>query len=205
MKNFIRKLILKITEWVTKQQRFHAFGELEKNSIIHVGKGTYGQMNIEVDEYKGSERKIHIGNYCSISKNVRIITGGIHPPQWVSLYPFRIRMGLKGAYTDGMPASKGDINIGSDVWIGTGVTILSGVTIGDGAIVFSNALVSKSIPPYAMAAGVPAKVIGYRFPEEDIKELLEIKWWEWDEEKLQKAVGLLSSPDIKKFIETYKK
>jgi len=56
--------------------------------------------------------------------------------------------------------SKGPISIGNNVWIGEKATILSGVTIGDGAVIAANAVVNKDVPPYALVAGVPAKVIG---------------------------------------------
>ena len=88
-----------------------------------------------VRSYGGSEAHITIGSFCSIGPEVQIINGGIHPKSWVSLFPFRIKWKLDGAYEDGMPETRGDIVIGSDVWLGTGALILSGVKIGHGAIV----------------------------------------------------------------------
>ena len=70
--------------------------------------------------------------------------------------------------------------IGNDVWIGQGAFIKGGVTIGDGAIVAAHAVVVKDVPPYAVVGGVPARVIKYRFDEDAIKDLLEIKWWNYD-------------------------
>jgi virginiamycin A acetyltransferase len=101
-----------------------------------------------------------------------------------------------------MPTTNGDIHVGSDVWIGTGVLILSGVQIGDGAIIASRSVVTRDIPPYAIAAGVPAKPIRYRFDNDTINQLLEIKWWNWSDEKIREYIDLLSSPDIKIFIST---
>jgi hypothetical protein len=160
-------------------------------------------MNIEIDSYKGSESSVHVGKFACVSKGTRIITGGIHPIQWVSLYPFRINYKLEGALKDGTPTTNGDVVIGADTWIGTNVIILSGVTIGSGAVVSAGAVVSKDIPPYAIVGGNPARIIGYRFEKEDIEALLHIKWWEWDEKKILDNVALLNGGDIKDFIKAH--
>jgi virginiamycin A acetyltransferase len=81
--------------------------------------------------------------------------------------------------------SSGPINIGNDVWIGAGCKILSGVTIGNGAIIGANAIVTNDIPPYAIAAGNPARVIKFRFSNEIIQNLEKIKWWDWPIEKIK--------------------
>lgn len=71
------------------------------------------------------------------------------------------------------------IIIGNDVWIGKNVTVMGGVTIGDGAVIGTGAIVTKDVPPYAVVAGIPAKVIRMRFSEEVVKALLDIKWWDY--------------------------
>lgn len=80
---------------------------------------------------------------------------------------------------------KYEILIGNDVWIGNGVTLLPGVKIGDGAVVAAGSIVTKDVPPYAIVGGNPAKVIKYRFTDEQIEKLLDIKWWEWDDRKIE--------------------
>jgi hypothetical protein len=87
-----------------------------------------------------------------------------------------------------------------DVWIGDSVTIMSGVTIGDGVVIANNSHVVKDIEPYSLVGGNPAKLIKYRFTQEQIKKLLEIKWWLWDDEKINKFSPLLCNPDIDNFI-----
>ena len=76
------------------------------------------------------------------------------------------------------------VKIGNDVWIATNVTILRGVEIGDGAVIAAGSVVTKSVPPYAVVGGNPAKFIKWRFPLEAREKLLEIKWWDWDDEEI---------------------
>jgi acetyltransferase-like isoleucine patch superfamily enzyme len=82
------------------------------------------------------------------------------------------------------------VKVGNDVWIGTGVMVMGGVTIGDGAVIGAGAIVTKDVPPYAVVAGVPAKIIRYRFPEDTIELLNKIKWWEKDETELKEHIVL---------------
>ena len=175
---------------------------LKSQGLLEIGKHTYGK--IVVDAYEGSESKITIGKYCSISRDVRFINGGIHPIDWVSLYPFRIKWKMEGALADGMPASKGPIQVMNDVWIGTGSTILSGVTIGNGAIIMAGSIVTKNVPAFTIVGGIPAKPVKKRFSDQEIQALEEIKWWDWSEEKIKENVNLLSATDLTKFIETHK-
>ena len=86
--------------------------------------------------------------------------------------------------------------IGNDVWIAAGAQVLHKVTIGDGAVVGGGAVVTKDAPPYAIVAGVPAKIIKYRFPEEHIDELLDIKWWNWPESVIIQNMDWLINSDV---------
>lgn len=136
---------------------------------VFVGKETYGGLT--VDNY-GKDRKLYIGNYCSIATNVMFILDADHYTDHISTFPFKAKIlnsGLEGV-------SKGDIVVDDDVWIGYGATILSGVHIGQGAIIAAGAVVTKDVPPYAIMGGVPAKVIKYRFDNSLVKELLQIDY-----------------------------
>jgi serine acetyltransferase len=102
---------------------------------------------------------------------------------------------------EGHPKTKGDVIIGNDVWLGADSVILSGVTIGDGAAIGARAVVTGNIPPYAIVAGNPARIVKNRFDDETISRLLKIKWWEWEDAKIDKALPMLLNDDIRKFIE----
>jgi len=155
------------------------------NGMLLVGKHSYGLENLTIDVYKGSEAKVIIGKYCSIAPDVRLITGGIHPTDRISLFPFQAKWNLENKFKDGFPYAKGNIEIGHDVWICTGVTILSGVTVGHGAVLAAGCVVTKNVPPYAVVAGNPAKILRYRFSEDKITNLMENPWWDWSEEKIK--------------------
>jgi phosphonate metabolism protein (transferase hexapeptide repeat family) len=147
-----------------------------------------------------------VGKFCSIANSVRINPG--NHPQWrVTQHHMTYRRVAFGfdetddtAFFDWRRAHK--CTIGHDVWIGHGAIVMPGVEIGHGAIIGSGAVVTKNIPPYAIAVGVPAKVIKYRFDEKTIESLLSIEWWNWDRAQLEKNFKDLN--DVPTFIEKFK-
>ena len=165
------------------------------------GKYTYGTPNIY---WGNANAKLYVGNFCSIAGSVKIYLGGNHRTDWVSTYPFgHIHQKIFNHCTGvGHPSTKGDVIIGNDVWIGDNATIMSGVKIGDGAVIANNSHIVKDIEPYSINGGNPAKHIKYRFSSEQIEKLLEIKWWNWDDEKINRLSPLLSNNDIDLFIST---
>lgn len=90
------------------------------------------------------------------------------------------------------------IIIENDVWIGSRVMVMGGVKIGNGAVVAAGSIVTKDVPPYAVVAGVPAKIIKYRFSEKIITELLQIKWWNFSENKLRNNLDLFQDSNVEK-------
>lgn len=135
-----------------------------------------------------------IGNFCSIAGDVRLIKGSHPTSRFVSTSPvfFQNETYLGKGFVDKIvfklnkTTNKGTLlEIGNDVWIGCHVRILEGVSIGDGAIIGAGSIVTKDIPAYAIAVGVPARVIKYRFKEEQIVNLLKCKWWNWDIERIK--------------------
>lgn len=104
------------------------------SSRITRGRHSYIDGTAHVIAYPGDHAAVYIGSFCSIADRVEFMVGGNHRLDWVTTYPFRVKLGLPGALRDGHPATKGDITIGHDVWIGRGARILSGVTVGNGAV-----------------------------------------------------------------------
>ena len=158
------------------------------DSKVEIGRrNTIDNASIGIGSYTGEFTIIKyasIGKYCSISWNVSV-GGANHQMERLATAPLhRIFQCPIEKYKSFEEES---VTIGSDVWIASGVTILRGVKIGDGAIIGAGAVVTKDVPPYAIVTGVPAKFLKYRFEQNIIAELLNIKWWDWPQEKLDKA------------------
>ena len=158
------------------------------------GAYTYGEPTV-VFEQQGAVCRV--GKYCSIAGGVTIFLGGEHRTDTVSSYPFYERDGIQSAPN---AYAKGDVVIGSDVWIGQDVTILSGVTIGDGAVIGACALVAADVEPYAIVAGNPARLLRFRFSRDAIEQLLEVRWWDWERERIERLAQFLSGADVGAFL-----
>lgn len=159
---------------------------------FHMGVGSYG---IPIVHDWGDDATLSIGAYTSIADDVHVFLGGQHRTDWVSTYPFprfiEEARGIKNFRT-----TRGSVCIGNDVWLASGCTILSGVSIGDGAVVAARAVVARDVPPYAIVAGNPARIVRWRFSEDDRRELLATQWWAWPEEEIQKIAHLLCTEDV---------
>lgn len=148
--------------------------------------------NIDLGDYSyiaGNSQisNARIGKFCSIGPN--FCCGlGIHPTNGISTSPMFYSVAKQNGITltkeDKIEETKQTV-IGNDVFIGTNVTILDGVTIGAGVVIGAGAVVVNDIPDYAVAVGVPAKVVKYRFEKEKIEKLLQMRWWDWELSKLQ--------------------
>lgn len=146
-----------------------------------------------------------IGRFCSIGPNFTCGVG-IHPTDMLStspvFYSTRKQCGVSFTSKDKCKEHE-NVIIGNDVFVGVNVTLLSGVAIGDGAIVAAGAVVTKDVPPYAIVGGVPAKIIKYRFDEDSVKQLLRMKWWDYNDKELMELVDYVE--DVPRLLEVYEK
>ena len=114
-------------------------------------------------------------------------------------YPFNV-LDPRFAHITGHPHSKGDVVIGNDVWVGRGAVILSGVRVGDGAVIGAYSVVAKDVQAYGIVVGNPARLFRARFPDETIDRLLAIRWWDWPDERIDRAIPYLQSDRIDEFL-----
>ena len=148
--------------------------------------------------------KLKIGSFCSIAGNVDIFVGyqGRHPLDFISTYPLNMLFpkfkstGRSRAFPPNL-----SVVVGNDVWIGRDSLIMAGVTIGDGAVVGARSLVNKDVPPYAIVGGSPARIIKYRFDEQTVAQLLALRWWDWEDDVIEKNMDLFSTPRFKETLE----
>ena len=137
-------------------------------SLVNVGKGSYGHLNVH--SYGNKDESLVIGNYCSIAGNVHFILSGGHDYLNFSTYPFYAMNDSKVVEA----TTKGEIRIEDDVWIGYGSIVLSGVKIGRGAVIAAGSIVTRDVPPYAI--WINNKVYKYRFSQEIIDKLMKIDY-----------------------------
>lgn len=185
---FIKKIINKKKWRRLNKHNFttYEFGNGDLNKI-HIGKYTYGPICVWSTD---PNYEIYIGSFCSIGNGVKFLLSMEHPCNKISTYPFKARI-----LNNGIDAiSKGNIVVDDDVWFGQNAIILSGVHIGQGAVIAAGAVVTHDVPPYAIAGGVPAKVIKYRFDEKLINELLKINYDKLTKDQINVHINELYEP-----------
>lgn len=201
---FLGRAVLRLTAFAHSAERpFHTT----------IGRHTYGVSARTISLVPSANApSVTIGNFCSFAPGVVILANADHPKNLPSTYPFRTALfardpdrarALQEAalpYANFDVASRGDVTIGHDVWVGQNALILSGVSIGTGAIVGAGAVVTKDVPPYGIAVGTPAKIVGYRFDSATIEKLLASRWWDLSDEQLRSIEAFLYSDDIEAFL-----
>ena len=153
---------------------------------VFIGKPISGAPYIVNTKYS----TVVIGNYCHFGRGCSIIPIRAHLPSLreherfvISTFPITGYRGWKQKCT--MPPKNCFVIIGNDVWVGMNAIILPGVKIGNGAVIGAGAVVTRSVPPYAVVGGVPAKILRYRYTEQQRAALLKIAWWKWPEKKVK--------------------
>ena len=193
------------------QKRCGFLKPLVKRPTIEIGDFTY------YDDPLGPERfeeqcvlyhfdfigdRLVIGKFCAIAADTRFIMNGAnHDMRGFSTYPFGILgQDWRAAWDDGSVEAgfRGDTVVGNDVWFGTEAMVLPGVTIGDGAIVAARAVVSRDVPPYAIVAGNPARVVKMRFDGKTVSRLMAVAWWDWPIDRIMRNIDAIAGADIEK-------
>ncbi|RUA35653.1 MAG: antibiotic acetyltransferase [Bacteroidetes bacterium] len=164
---------------------------INANSKVDIG--NYTSINGPNTDIYAKINDVKIGSFCSIARNVQFQEFD-HKFSNFTTYHFHRNI-LKTDIRDDIE-SKGNIEIGNDVWIGTQCVILSGAKVSHGAVIAANSVVTGEIPPYAIVAGSPAKVIKYRFNENQIKHLLRINWWDQDLSNLMNSYNSILNEKV---------
>ncbi|MEN8833280.1 MAG: CatB-related O-acetyltransferase [Pacificibacter sp.] len=148
--------------------------------------------------YPGAPEKLIIGKFGQFAHGTRFITDSAnHARDWFTAYPFgSFDADLMPHFASEYFENRRDTVVGHDVWIGHDAKIMPGVTLGHGAIIGTGAVVIKDVPPYAVAAGNPARVVKMRFSPEVVALLLELAWWDLPLAQIRELVPVLASADL---------
>ncbi len=162
------------------------------SNCINVQMGRYSYMG-----KNNSVCNTSIGSFCSIASYCAI-GGGDHPIDSVSTSPvfFEGRNIFGKHFSQIHKELNKEVVIGNDVWIGENVFVNSGIKIDDGAIIGAHSVVTHDVPPYAIVAGTPARILKYRFEKDEIARLLEIKWWYWTDKNLRECADKFKSVNV---------
>lgn len=144
--------------------------------------------------------RLEIGAFCAIASGVTFFMNGAnHAMSGFSTFPFNIfRNGWEAGFDPATweAANRGDTIVGNDVWIGAEALVLPGCRIGSGSVIAARAVVSGEIPPYAIVAGNPGRVLRRRFDDATIDALLRVAWWDWPVERITRHLDAIRGADL---------
>lgn len=173
------RLVMMRRRW--RQRRYFRRHQIyvARGSFIAPGTRIGRRTRINTPSHLG---RCEIGSYCAIGGRL-VVRSVNHHTEFLNMQEWAQTEIIGGRSVTGL--ADGEVRIGHGVWLGDSVIVLPGVTIGNGAVIGAGAVVTRPIPPYAVAVGNPARVIRDRFPA-DVKERLErVEWWTWTDEELR--------------------
>jgi acetyltransferase-like isoleucine patch superfamily enzyme len=157
----------------------HSAYNFEDFNVLSIGRFSYIDGNALIHHF-AEKSTVAIGQFSSIASNTAFFLRANHRSEWITTYPIAMMPWPAALPKPAHPHKhgKGDITIGNDVWVGEGARFLPGVRVGDGAIIGTGTVVTKDVPAYAVFGGNPGRVRKMRMSARDIKDLLEIRWWD---------------------------
>lgn len=185
LKNLVKAPNIFVGDYTYFDDRRYGVEKFEENNVLY---------NYHLDKVK-----LVIGKFCALAAETKFIMTGDHKLNGFSTYPFPIfSKGWENAFSIDEFPMRGDILVGNDVWFGYSSLIMPGVEIGHGAIIAAGTVVKKPVPPYAVVAGNPGRVVKMRFDEATIERLLQIAWWDWEIGKINRNLKWICHADLKK-------
>lgn len=199
IKDFIKRIILH-SRLKKKNVHLAPGSKVAFNALFEgynrVGANSFFAGSMGYASYIGENCHItaNIGRFCSIASRVVTVRGNHPTKDWASTHPAffstQKQCGMTFVTEEKFAENKPPITIGNDVWIGDSALLMDGITVGDGAIIAAGAVVTKDVGPYSIVAGVPAKEIRKRFPEETVIRLQKAQWWNKSPEWIREHVEL---------------
>lgn len=207
MNAFVKKVRHRLLETfrpsaLTWDEHFRPMWVKSGHGFFEAGRRTYWAGDCSFFAWKPKD-SITIGSYCSIASGVTLIAGGNHLVDSVSTYPFT--MIDRWLAWDSEPQEAQHVVIGNDVWIGARAMVVGDVTVGHGAVIAAGSVVVHDVAPYAIVAGVPARQVRSRFNPTEIGRMLDLRWWDWPEDRILEAEPLLRGREVEALVQFARK
>lgn len=210
IKTYLRSVRNLTRNGIMRHKYLKKYPSLSLSGDIYIKNVVFGKYNLiqqayiinsKMGDYSYVAKGVYvnnadIGKFTCIGPNVQIGLGEHPTKEFISIHPVFYSLEAQLGFTYSEKKYFNELEstkIGNDVWIGVNAIIKGGISIGDGAIIAAGAIVTKDVEPYAIVGGVPARLLKYRFPEDEIKSLLDLKWWNYEEKWLKKNAHLFTS------------